>query len=147
MGRNRTNSISHRESAAYTATKCNDPKSIELLRDFWREEVVSPIDNRGDTILHFIAIHGNVSALKLLIEERPISGQDLKIQNKDGNTALHEAARFGRLEIVKVMPEGVGLHHTLIFIPNFKDKILIFKANNILNLACKIINVLFFCEE
>ncbi|KAK6776826.1 hypothetical protein RDI58_027827 [Solanum bulbocastanum] len=125
MGRNRTNSISRRESAAYTATKCNDPKSIEFLRDFWREEVVSPIDNRGDTILHFIAIHGNVSALKLLIEERPISGQDLKIQNKDGNTALHEAARFGRLEIVKVM---VSLDSEILFERNSKGETPIYVA-------------------
>ncbi|XP_015160345.1 uncharacterized protein [Solanum tuberosum] len=125
MGRNRTNSISHRESAAYTATKCNDTKSIEILRDFWREEVVFPIDNRGDTILHFIAIHGNVSALKLLIEERPISGQDLKIQNKDGNTALHEAARFGRLEIVKVM---VSLDSEILFERNSKGETPIYVA-------------------
>ncbi|KAG5578546.1 hypothetical protein H5410_058680 [Solanum commersonii] len=125
MGRNRTNSVSHRESAAYTATKCNDPKSIELLRDFWREEGVFPIDNRGDTILHFIAIHGNVSALKLLIEERPVSGQDLKIQNKDGNTALHEAARFGQLKIVKVM---VSLDSEILFERNSKGETPIYVA-------------------
>ncbi|CAN4119029.1 unnamed protein product [Withania somnifera] len=104
MGRNCTNSTSHRESEAYTAaTKCNDQKSIEILRDFWREEAVSPMNNRGDTILHFIAIHGNASALKLLIKERPVSSCDLRIKNKTGNTALHEAARFGRLEIVKML--------------------------------------------
>ncbi|KAK4358776.1 hypothetical protein RND71_021005 [Anisodus tanguticus] len=103
MARNRTSSISRRKSAAYTAAKCNDQKSIEILRDFWREEAASPIDNRGDTLLHFLAIHGNVNALKLLSEERPMSSQDLGIKNKDGNTALHEAARFGRTQIVEMM--------------------------------------------
>ncbi|MCD7449640.1 hypothetical protein HAX54_000870, partial [Datura stramonium] len=60
-------------------------------------------NNRGDTILHFIAIHGNATALKLLIEERSLSSRDLRIKNKNGDTALHEATRFGRLEIGNMM--------------------------------------------
>lgn len=104
MGSNCTNSTSHRQSVAYTAAKSNDPKSIENLRDFWREEgAMSPINNQGDTILHFIAIHDNVSALKLLIEERLVNSRDLRVKNKSGNTVLHEAAKFGRLEIVKAL--------------------------------------------
>ncbi|KAF3644352.1 putative nitrate excretion transporter 2-like, partial [Capsicum annuum] len=126
MGRNRTNSTSHRESLAYTAAKrINDQKSIEILRDFWREEGASPIDNRDDTILHFIAIHGNASALKLLIEERPVSNQDLRIKNNNGNTVLHEAARFGRLEIVKVL---VSLDSEIVLERNNKGETPIYVA-------------------
>ncbi|OIT20389.1 hypothetical protein A4A49_38125 [Nicotiana attenuata] len=92
-----------RQSAAYTAANRDDEKSIEILRDFCREEMVSPIDNRGDTILHFIAIHGNVRVFRLILEERPVSSEDLRVKNKNGDTPLHEAARFGRKEIVKIM--------------------------------------------
>lgn len=92
-----------RQSAAYTATNRDDEKSIEILRDFCREEMVSPIDNRGDTILHFIAIHGNVRAFQLILEERPVSSEDLRVKNKNGDTPLHEAARFGRKKIVEMM--------------------------------------------
>lgn len=125
MGRNRTNSLSHRESTAYTASKCNDPKSIEILRDFCRGEAVSPLDNRGDTILHFIAIHDNVSAIKLLIEEGLVSSRDLRIQNKNGNTALHEAAKLGRLEIVKVL---VSLDSEIVLERNKKGETPIYVA-------------------
>ncbi|XP_009621919.1 uncharacterized protein LOC107789043 [Nicotiana tabacum] len=92
-----------RQSAAYTAANCEDEKSIEILRDFCREEMVSPIDNRSDTILHFIAIHGNVRAFRLIIDERPVSSEDLRVKNKNGDTPLHEAARFGRKKIVEMM--------------------------------------------
>nr|XP_009784815.1 PREDICTED: ankyrin repeat-containing protein At3g12360-like [Nicotiana sylvestris] len=92
-----------RQSAAYTATNRDDEKSIEILRDFCREEMVSPIDNRGDTILHFIAIHGNVRAFQLILEERPVSSEDLRVKNKNGDTPLHEAARFGLKKIVEMM--------------------------------------------
>ncbi|XP_055836199.1 protein ACCELERATED CELL DEATH 6-like isoform X2 [Solanum dulcamara] len=125
MGRNRTNSPSHRESTAYTASKCNDPKSIEILRDFCREEAVSPLDNRGDTILHFIAIHDNVSVVKLLIEEGLVSSRDLRIKNKNGNTALHEAAKLGRLEIVKVL---VSLDSEIVLERNKKGETPIYVA-------------------
>ncbi|XP_059315349.1 protein ACCELERATED CELL DEATH 6-like isoform X2 [Lycium ferocissimum] len=103
MAKKGTNSTSHRESAAYRAAKRSDQKSIEVLRNFWREEAMSPLNNGGDTILHFLAVHGNATALKLLSEERPFSSEDLRTKNNNGNTALHEAARFGQKEIVEIM--------------------------------------------
>ncbi|XP_059311410.1 ankyrin repeat-containing protein ITN1-like isoform X2 [Lycium ferocissimum] len=101
-------SIASRQSAAYTAAKGNDQKSLEILRDFWREEMVAPINNRGDSILHFLAIGGNVDALRLLIEERLMSSEDLKIKNKNGDTPLHEAARFGRKGVLELILSSGG---------------------------------------
>ncbi|XP_060170198.1 uncharacterized protein LOC132600814 isoform X2 [Lycium barbarum] len=125
MGRNCNTSTSHRESAAYTAAKCNDQKSLKILLDFWREEVVSPINNRGDTILHFLAVHQNTIALKSLIEEGSLSSEDLRTKNNNGNTALHEAARFGRRQIVKIM---LSLESGLVLERNSKGETPIYVA-------------------
>ncbi|MCD7463956.1 hypothetical protein HAX54_051768 [Datura stramonium] len=113
MERKRT--IASRQSAAYTAAKGNDQKSLEILRDFWGEERVASINNRGDTILHFLSIQGNVAALRLLVEERLVSSEDLKIKNKNGDTPLHEAARFGRKDVLKMI---LSLERDLVLMRN-----------------------------
>ncbi|GMP67257.1 hypothetical protein CsSME_00027311 [Camellia sinensis var. sinensis] len=53
---------------AYKAASEKKPNSLEILCNFWREnEDTTPIvDQRGNTILHFLAIHGNIAAIKML---------------------------------------------------------------------------------
>lgn len=90
-------------SAAYKAASSSSSgvlQSLQVLRDFWKEEGVSPIDNRGDTILHFLAVNGNVAGFEIL--EPNLSVQDLETRNNSGDTPLHEAARFGNVEMCDV---------------------------------------------
>ncbi|KAH0640692.1 hypothetical protein KY290_037927 [Solanum tuberosum] len=88
-------------SAAYKAASSSSGvlQSLHVLRDFWKEEGVSPIDNRGDTILHFLAVNGNVAGFEIL--EPNLSVKDLETRNNSGDTPLHEAARFGKKDMVE----------------------------------------------
>ncbi|XP_027767659.1 uncharacterized protein LOC107030529 isoform X2 [Solanum pennellii] len=89
-------------SAAYKAASSSSSgvlQSLQVLRDFWKEEGVSPIDNRGDTILHFLAVNGNVAGFEIL--EPNLSVKDLETGNNSGDTPLHEAARFGKKDMVE----------------------------------------------
>ncbi|XP_052174610.1 protein ACCELERATED CELL DEATH 6-like isoform X1 [Diospyros lotus] len=70
------------------------------------------IDVDGNTVLHFLAIDGDESAFKELSEKGLITSEMQRIGNFRGNTALHEAARFGHLSVVKIMlekEEGLAL--------------------------------------
>ncbi|KAL3518321.1 hypothetical protein ACH5RR_020910 [Cinchona calisaya] len=96
------NNLSHR-SAAYTAVLEGKSQSLETFRNFWREEGVKPFDKRGDTILHFLAINGNMAAFTILLEEGLVTNENLKIKNVKGDTALHEAARFGKKRVAQIM--------------------------------------------
>ncbi|MCE0481063.1 hypothetical protein HAX54_038460 [Datura stramonium] len=100
-----------RRSEAYRATPGG--RSLEILRDFWREEGVTPIDNRGDTILHFLAIHGNVAGFEIL--DPNLSIKDLEIKNNSGDTPLHEAARFGKKNVVEMI---LRIEKNLVFVKN-----------------------------
>ncbi|KAK4356783.1 hypothetical protein RND71_022393 [Anisodus tanguticus] len=100
-----------RRSKAYRATLGG--RSLEILRDFWREEGVTPMDNRGDTILHFLAIHGNVWGFEIL--DPNMSIKDLEIRNNSGYTPLHEAARFGKKNVVEML---LRIEKNLIFVKN-----------------------------
>ncbi|XP_049388197.1 uncharacterized protein LOC125852514 isoform X3 [Solanum stenotomum] len=89
-------------SAAYKAASSSSSgvlQSLHVLRDFWKEEGVSPIDNRGDTILHFLAVNGNLAGFEIL--EPNLSVKDLETRNNSGDTPLHEAARFGKKDMVE----------------------------------------------
>lgn len=88
-----------RRSEAYRAA--SGGRSPEILRDFWREEGVTPMDNRGDTILHVLAIHGNVAGFEILDPHLRI--KDLEIRNNSGDTPLHEAAKFGKKDVVELI--------------------------------------------
>ncbi|CAN4120918.1 unnamed protein product [Withania somnifera] len=90
-----------RRSQAYIAT--SGGRSLEILRDVWREEGATPIDNRGDTILHFLAMHGNLEGFKILDPSFLSIIKDLEIRNNSGDTPLHEAARFGKREVVEMI--------------------------------------------
>ncbi|KAF3648674.1 hypothetical protein FXO37_19326 [Capsicum annuum] len=102
-------------SAAYKAASSSVvvQQSLQVLRDFWREEGVTPIDNRGDTILHFLAVNGNVAGFEIL--EPNLSIKDLETRNNSGDTPLHEAARFGK----KNMAERIlRIEKDLVFVQN-----------------------------
>ncbi|KAJ8530801.1 hypothetical protein K7X08_023682 [Anisodus acutangulus] len=86
-------------SAAYKAESSSGVlQPLEVLREFWREEGVAMIDNRGDTILHFLAVNGNVAGFEIL---DPLSSKDLETKSNSGDTPLHEAARFGKKDMVE----------------------------------------------
>ncbi|XP_027152262.1 alpha-latrocrustotoxin-Lt1a-like [Coffea eugenioides] len=94
--------LSHR-SAAYRAVLEGKRQSVENFRSFWREEGVKPLDKCGDTVLHFLAIHGNVAAFRLLLQDGLVTSENLKAKNVNGDTALHEAARFGHKDVAEIM--------------------------------------------
>ncbi|XP_052171858.1 uncharacterized protein LOC127787853 isoform X5 [Diospyros lotus] len=98
-------------SAAYDmAAHLMTPESVAKLCDFLRGEGCSlPFGERGNTILHFLAMHGNTVALKELDDKKLIlRGQDLWKANHHGDTPIHEAVRFGKVEFVKKMLELDG---------------------------------------
>ncbi|KAJ8530800.1 hypothetical protein K7X08_023681 [Anisodus acutangulus] len=100
-----------RRSQAYRAV--SGGRSLEMLRDFWREEGVTPLDNRGDTILHFLATHGNVAGFKIL--DPNLSIKDLEIRNNSEDTPLHEAGRFGKKNVVEMI---LRIEKNLVFVKN-----------------------------
>ncbi|PHU21154.1 hypothetical protein BC332_06261 [Capsicum chinense] len=102
-------------SAAYKAASSSVvvQQSLQVLRDFWREEGVTPIDNRGDTILHFLAVNGNVAGFEIL--EPNLSIKDLETRNNSGDTPLHEAARFGKKNMVERI---LRIEKDLVFVQN-----------------------------
>ncbi|KAK3018820.1 hypothetical protein RJ639_003052 [Escallonia herrerae] len=87
---------------AYNFAPNNTLESIEFC-NFWREQGAEPIDERGNTVLHFLAIYSNVDAFTKLIRHGLANGDQLKKQNDKGNTALHEAARFGQKDVAEIM--------------------------------------------
>ncbi|MCE0481064.1 hypothetical protein HAX54_038461 [Datura stramonium] len=101
-------------SAAYKAATSSSgvPQSLQVLCEFWKEEGVSPIDNRGDTILHFLAVNGNVTGLEIL---DPLSVKDLETRNNSGDTPLHEAVRFGKKDMVERI---LRIEKDLVFVQN-----------------------------
>ncbi|KAL3518299.1 hypothetical protein ACH5RR_020888 [Cinchona calisaya] len=110
------NNLSHR-SAAYSAVLERTPESLETFRRFWREEGVKPLDKHGDTVLHFLASYGNVAAFTLLLKEGLVTNENLKLKNVNGDTALHEAARFGKERVAEIML--------------IREKELVFERNNL----------------
>ncbi|KAI8007290.1 Ankyrin repeat-containing protein ITN1 [Camellia lanceoleosa] len=78
-------------SDAYKAAsekKPNSSKSSQLRRE---NEGTTPIrDQRGNTILHFLAIHGNIAAIKMLDKNGSLTFERLKKCNANGEIALHE---------------------------------------------------------
>lgn len=109
-----------RRSEAYVAASRRS--SLEIIREFWREEGVAPMDNRGDTILHFLAIHGNLAGFEIL--DPDLSIEDLETTNSNGDTPLHEAAKFGKKDVVEMILK--------------KEKDLIFVRNNLGKLGAEL---------
>ncbi|XP_027154981.1 uncharacterized protein LOC113755110 [Coffea eugenioides] len=103
MASSRINEDRSNRSAAYRAVLEGKKQSVETFRSFWREEGVKPLDKRGDTVLHFLAVYGNVDAFRLLLQDGLVTIENLKAKNVNGHTALHEAARFGHKDVAEIM--------------------------------------------
>ncbi|KAI7985469.1 Ankyrin repeat and sterile alpha motif domain-containing protein 1B [Camellia lanceoleosa] len=96
--------LSHR-SKAYKFASEKTPESLSFFCDFLRENVngAISIDNRGDTVLHLLAIQGNVDVMESLVGAELLTNELLMKKNVNGNTALHEAARFGQTGVAEIM--------------------------------------------
>ncbi|XP_027152292.1 uncharacterized protein LOC113752376 [Coffea eugenioides] len=103
MASSRINEDRSNRSAAYRAVLEGKKQSVETFRSFWREEGVKPLDKCGDTVLHFLAIYGNVDAFRLLLQDGLVTSENLKAKNVNGDTALHGAARFGHKDVAEFM--------------------------------------------
>ena len=93
----------------------NDDSFIQALSGLGKEfdPNMVPYRSAGDSLLHIIARLGRTSLLKFLIAEFGNVDQkkhnlNLELTNTEGKTALHEAAQFGRYDIVEILlKEGV----------------------------------------
>lgn len=93
-------------SAVYNAAKSQKQQSLIVLSDFCRAGLATaPLDERRNTVLHFIAIYGNAVAIKKLLREGLLTIDELKKGNANGETTLHEAVRYGRMEVVQPLIE------------------------------------------
>ncbi|CAK9169126.1 unnamed protein product [Ilex paraguariensis] len=90
-------------SKAYQFASENTAKSLEFFCNFTRDEGAVPIDQRGDTVLHLLAIKGNVDALRNLIQADHFLDEMLLRKNANGNTALHEAAMSGQKDVTETL--------------------------------------------
>ncbi|KAH7841992.1 hypothetical protein Vadar_000279 [Vaccinium darrowii] len=110
-----TSTTSSHRSKAYKSTSEKTPESLAFLCNFTRDHGPEPIDKRGDTVLHLLATNGNKIALQSLLRAGLLSNDLLMTKNKQGNTALHEAVRFGHKEVAEIMlrtqPELVSLRN------------------------------------
>ncbi|XP_027100591.1 uncharacterized protein [Coffea arabica] len=103
MASSRFNEDRSNRSATYRAVLEGKKQSVDTFRSFWREEGVKPLDKCGDTVLHFLAIYGNVNAFRLLLQDGLVTSENLKAKNVNGDTGLHEAARFGHKDVAEIM--------------------------------------------
>ncbi|OIS99794.1 PREDICTED: E3 ubiquitin-protein ligase MIB2-like [Nicotiana attenuata] len=96
-------------SKAYILSSDNDiEESLALVR----EEGFISLNQRCDTMLHFLAIEGNVAAFRALIEEGLLGREALRKKNVKGCTSLHEAARYGEKEVAEIMlMQDIDLAH------------------------------------
>ncbi|GMP67242.1 hypothetical protein CsSME_00027299 [Camellia sinensis var. sinensis] len=77
--------VSH--SDAYKAASGKKQNSIEILRNFWRE---------------------NEGTIPILDKHGLLTTEQLKKSNANGEIALHEAARFGHKDVAETMLEKEG---------------------------------------
>ncbi|KAG5550146.1 hypothetical protein RHGRI_015189 [Rhododendron griersonianum] len=74
-------------------------------------DILTRKDTQGNTILHFLAAGGNATAFRELFEGGLLTrsngggGGELRTWNWRGDTVLHEAARFGRVNVVEIIME------------------------------------------
>ncbi|XP_052176578.1 uncharacterized protein LOC127790889 [Diospyros lotus] len=79
--------------------------SMPILPDFLRKqpENLFEVDVQGNTIVHFLAMSGRASALEKLLQDGPLTSQQLMQLNHRCETALHGAARFGKRNAAEIM--------------------------------------------
>ncbi|KAE9447809.1 hypothetical protein C3L33_20282, partial [Rhododendron williamsianum] len=109
-----TNLANSSHSAALRAALTWTPQSLPVLRRILTDQpdILTRKDGQGSTILHFLAACGNATAFRELFEggllrrsNRGSGGGELRKWNWRGDTVLHEAARFGRLNVVEIIME------------------------------------------
>lgn len=77
--------------------------ATELLLKFHSQDLINFRDLSGETPLYYAAYNGQVKSLQALLEH---SSPDINVVNRYGATPLHRGARFGHLEIVKLLVEN-----------------------------------------
>ncbi|KAF7142837.1 hypothetical protein RHSIM_Rhsim05G0188900 [Rhododendron simsii] len=108
-----TNLANSSHSAALRAALTWTPESLPVLHRILTDEpdILTRKDAQGNTILHFLAAGGNATAFRELFEGGLLTrsngggGGELRTWNWRGDTVLHEAARFGRVNVVEIIME------------------------------------------
>ena len=92
----------------FTALVDNDMKVITVILEAKKADVNITFDEPYDFVVprykgwgpvHMITKHGNLMSLKLLVR----LGADVALPNKDGDTALHIASRYGYVHCVEFL--------------------------------------------
>ncbi|XP_052176276.1 uncharacterized protein LOC127790701 isoform X1 [Diospyros lotus] len=80
---------------------------VQVVRDYLRQtgDDLAHVDVEGNTVLHFLAIDGDPVPFRELFKDGLPTIQMLKKGNFRGDTPLHQAASFGRLNVVKIIME------------------------------------------
>ncbi|CAL5435175.1 unnamed protein product [Camellia sinensis] len=100
-------------SKAYKAASKKEGGGEEVLCKFWREQQQQlgggasekEIDERGNKMLHFMAMSNNTLALKKLLDVGLLTANELNPRNEKGDTPLHEAAKLGHMNFVEMLVE------------------------------------------
>lgn len=99
MKRNREESQSN-EDALFAAARTND---LNALRYFAKKIDINTRDPiNGYTALHYAAINGHTTAIRLLVEDL---NANINMQDINGYTPLHYMVSYGDIEIVKLFAE------------------------------------------
>ncbi|XP_057486994.1 uncharacterized protein LOC130773076 [Actinidia eriantha] len=102
-----TGSITINRSVAFRAVLNWNTNSLLVIRHFLSHQPqgLTQLDAQGNTILHFLALDGNANALEQLFKGGLLTNKDLRSGNSRGDTVLHEAARFGKCKVAKMILE------------------------------------------
>ena len=63
----------------------------------WGSKLRRATDSAGNTALHIAAKHGNLAAIRILLEGDSLN-QEMYFVNKEGKTPLHMAAEGGHTQ-------------------------------------------------
>ncbi|XP_042510994.1 protein ACCELERATED CELL DEATH 6-like isoform X2 [Macadamia integrifolia] len=108
-----TSSVNHFSYGdVYRAAENGENLSI-LLKFYTERQQTSPINSRGDTVLHTLILNHHIKAANELLNLQVFHG--LTAKNCKGNTVLHEAAKVGALEIAMLL---IQKEESLICEPN-----------------------------
>ncbi|XP_052174758.1 uncharacterized protein LOC127789799 isoform X1 [Diospyros lotus] len=97
--------VSHQDAFRTVLDRKN--RLLPVVREYLRQtgDDLAHVDVEGNTVLHFLAIDGDAVAFRELKKDGLPTIQMLKKGNFRGDTPLHQAASFGRLNVVKIIME------------------------------------------